>query len=539
MRVENRQALDLHNTAFGKTKGIRTRLAAMVALGSAMLLAGCMQQPVRADYVAAPGDGAVIFKLTQNLENRLGLVSYGVPNIAVKRLEANGKSPCYRLTANTLGMLHSAVFGGALPPGIYEFPTVGAGTGIGGPCGTTDSPSKFARFMVEAGKLSFLGTIEITASNDRHRTFITPEPAPNLLRARVLVDNEFPDLSRFSQAVIVGWVPASMPPGLDAARQFAVENSFGLLDPSETSDGRYIFGSRAGVIREWAPGESRPIIHDTGVRTSLELTTILPDGHWLVGGEGSALLASADHGQTWTSVSSNLPFGAIVGLNSARSGIVYVTLFRGDTVSVFSGRPGLSPWRKIASYTTTFNHWTSIAGVLPRTDMIEGKLVTLVPSRQIAILDPATGKSVIRNLPGSAQVFSVSADGVLHCRCNKVLAVNPYESHDFGQTWISSAASRWMMMPAMRDARHGVAWVGAMMGKRGMVYTNDGGATWTPSTETPDLSLQNTFYSNDGKRAFATNGVNQLWESDDDGRSWHEVMHLSLPTGELPGSSLE
>lgn len=539
MRVGNHQALDLHNTALGKAKGMRRQLATVVALGSAMLLAGCMQQPVRPDHVAAPGDGAVIFKLTQNLENRLGIVSYGVPNIAVKRLEVDGKSTCYQLTASTLGMLHSAVFGGALPPGTYEFPTVGAGTGFGGPCGAADSPSKFARFKVEANKLSFLGTIEVTASNDRHRTFITPEPTPDLRRVPVLVENEFPDLSRFAQAAIVGWIPASMPPGLDTARQFAVENSFGLLDPSETSGGGYIFGSRAGVIREWKPGESQPSVHDTGVRTSLESTATLPDGRWLVGGEGSVLLTSADHGRTWTSVSSNLPFGAIVGLNSDPSGVVYVTLFDNDTISVFSGRPSASPWTKIASYTTTFNHWTSIPGVLPRTDMVEGKLVTLVPSRQVAILDPATDKSMIRDLPGAAQVFTVSADGVLRCRCNKVLAVNPYESHDFGQTWARSAASRWMMMPAMRDARHGVAWVGAMMSKQGMVYTDDGGATWTLSTETPDLSLQNVFYSKDERHVFATNGVNQLWESDDDGHSWREVMHLALPAGELPGSSLE
>ncbi|HET6914262.1 MAG TPA: hypothetical protein VFH71_13085 [Rhodanobacteraceae bacterium] len=479
-----------------------------------------------------------MFKVTQNQDNYLGLVIYDLPSFTVKRLTTDGKADCYRIFPQSKGMLHSALFGGPLPPGTYEFPTVGTGQDYSAPCGSDSGDSKFIRFKVQADKLSYLGTIELTASDKRRRSILAPELAPDMQPVSELVKVEFPELERFVSNPIVGWIPTSAPPGLETIQRYAVTNSFGLLDPSETSEGGFIFGSRAGVIREWEPGSQQPLIHDAHVRASLESTAVLPNGSWLAGGEGSALLMSSDRGKSWKSVRGNLPFGAIVSLDADASGKVYVTVLEDSNVRIYSGQPDTGQWTEIASYSTTFNHWTSIPGVLPHTFLQDGKLITSVPSKQVAVYDLQSDKSVIRDLPGAIQVFSVSADGALHCRCNG-FAVNPWDSHDFGQTWARSPSSRWMMMPAMRNAHHGVAWVGAMMGKRGMAYTDDDGQTWHLSTETPDVFPQHVFYSKDGKQAFATNDVNVLWESDDDGHSWHTVMSISRPAGELAGSTLE
>jgi hypothetical protein len=65
------------------------------------------------------------------------------------------------------------------------------------------------------------------------------------------------------------------------------------------------------------------------------------------------------------------------------------------------------------------------------------------------------------------------------------IAINPYESHDMGKAWQSSAFSRFMALPAMKDATHGVTWYkSGACDKPSMAYTEDG-QTWKPTLAAP------------------------------------------------------
>jgi hypothetical protein len=183
-------------------------------------------------------------------------------------------------------------------------------------------------------------------------------------------------------------------------------------------------------------------------------------------------------------------------------------------------------WTRVASYKKAFAHWTGVPGTAVQSFLAGDKYVTTLPSKQMAVYDIRTGVSESHDMPGGIQYFSVDRDQVLRCRCIATLAANPYQSSDFGRTWASASYDRYFMMPAMRDARNGVVWT-----QKEFAYTRDGGATWTKATQT-SARLPHVFYSNDGKSVYATDDVNSIWSSVDDGLNWNPSLLITLPAGD-------
>lgn len=507
-----------------------TRFASIAA---ALALAGCVQAPTRVRTQPLDSDGAVLLKIGENLPAGTGRLD----TVTVRRLPdaASKDATCYDLQTSLRGLSAGTFLAGALPPGTYEFPTIGAQHPSIGACNgrvlLAKAGSQFGKFTVERGKLTYLGALERTGGMRYHSSLmvpvgpVTPQGPDEVLR------EAFPNLARFAGTPPLGWIENTLP-APEKAFRYGLTNSFGLFDPSQAPDGTWIFGSRAGVVRSWKAGWDRAIRHNTGYRVALMTTAVLPDGQWLVGGEQSTLLLSADQGVTWKSVRGNLPFGAISKVVPVGNEQI-LTLLDGKNVSIYRGDAHAATWRKVAGYTTEFAFWTGMPGVAPQSFLVGDAYVTSLPSRHLGIYNLATGAVETRDLPGSVQVFGAGKDGVLRCRCAATIAVNPYASTDLGKTWTSSSFSRYMALPGMADASHGVAWYKqGLFSDPVMAYTKDGGATWVQTGPAPN-GLSHIFYSRDGKTVFASNEADVIWSSDDNGATWKSALSVPLPPGDM------
>lgn len=506
-------------------------LARALAAGLLLALAGCVEEPTRTHIAPRGNEGAVLFKMSENRPVGAAYARFG-DSIAVRRVPdaADSSAECFMLRTSMRGLAESTFLGAALPPGTYEFPTIGAGEGVSeGACNgrvmLDKKASRFGKFVVQTGKLTYLGTWERSGGDEMERSLIIPMKDGGSAGIDEVLAEVFPDLAKFAGESTLGWVDGTLPPQLDGANRYALRNSFGLSDPVEEPDGTMLFGSRTGVVRTWKPGDAKAAMYDTGRRVVLKATAVLTDGSWLVGGEQSTLLLSSDRGASWRSVRGNLPYGLIVKAASTDKGVL-LTLVDGDDVYVYRGQVEAAQWQRIASYKKEFAFWTGLPGVPVQSFLVSGKYLTLLPSKQMAVIDLATGISESHKLPGGLVSFMVGQDQVLRCICVATIATNPYHSVDFGKTWSSSPIDRFYSLPAMRDASTGVVWA-----REQFAYTRDGGQTWIKGVS-PGFMLKHMFYAADGRLAFATNDVDEIWSSEDNGQHWRRRLRLPLPLGD-------
>ena len=503
---------------------------------AAAVLAGCVQTATRAHLVPRNNDGGVLLKISDNLPINAWVATRG-DSVTVRRLPdpTDPSATCYALHQDVRGLSASSFLAASLPPGTYEFPTIGAKDMSVGACNKRDllkaPDSQFGKFSVSPGRLTYLGVLERTGGAELHHSYMIPmfTSAPGGLGE--ILHEVFPDLEKLRTDNAQGWLEHSLPPGRALLGRYALVNSYGLFSPSQAADGTWIFGSRTGVIRSWSRGQAQASEHDTGHRVSLVTTAVLPDGSWLVGGEQSTLLDSADQGRSWQSMRGDLPYGLVAKLAPTGQEVL-LTLVDGKDVFVYRGDVHSAHWRKVAAYKTEFAHWTGMIGVSPESTLVGDTYLTTLPSRHLGVYNVSTGASEVRDMPGSIAAFSVSDDHVLRCRCAATIAVSPYESSDLGKTWKSSGFSRYMALPGMADAQHGVTWYKkGLFDDPNLAYTQDGGQTWQRSIKPPFL-LTHFFYARDRKIVYASNDVDTIWSSDDGGKHWDNALSIPLPAGD-------
>lgn len=526
--------IDRQAPSRGKQSVVVSRCMALCLLVLASVLTGCVEQPTRARLTPRGNDGAVLLRISDNLP----IDAWVGDRVTVRRIPdaADASATCYDLRFGAKGLSASTFLAGALPAGTYEFPTIGADKQSVGACNHRDllqtHASAFGKFKVETNRLTYLGVIERTGAHELHHSYMIPMVGTTQENLDEILREVFPELAHFDTHEPLGWVASSLPPGLPQANAYALAYAYGLFSPAQAADGSWIFGSRIGVIRSWRPGQSRALRHDTGHRVTLDAVTILPDGTWLAGGDESTLLASTDAGKTWQSWRGDLPYGLIVDIAPVDDGIL-LTLVDDKDVLVYRGTPSARHWNKVASYRTEFSFWTGMQGVAPQSWLVGDTYVTTLPSRRMGLYHLASGVSETLDLPGSIQVFSVSNDHVLRCRCTAAIAVNPYESNDLGKTWKSSTFSRYAALPGMADATHGVTlYQDGLFKQAAMAYTSDGGRTWQKSVGGSG-DLRHFFYSRDLKTVYASNDSDDLLVSHDNGRHWGYAFTVPLPVGDL------
>lgn len=495
-------------------------------LALVLLLAGCAT-PVehrRPVLEANTTDGAMLVRVLPNAATASQFFKNWQSITLARQPQKEGEpEQLYAFSPLSEGTSRTAIYAGALPPGKYRFVSFSAQQ-CGAMCVSSSITlgPKFSRFEVKSGQLTDLGVlVQTSAPSDTkkvllaHSTANTPEPAtPEIVRELV------PGLQKLLQAPLLGWDAATVPTGMGDVFHYAKLVSYGLVSPQELDDGSFIFGSANGVVYRWKPGQ-REAAYDVGVRSSVETVLVTPTGGWLAGGELGLLQLSDDAGRSWRTVRGNLPLGVVVDLHRWQ-GQVIATVLRGKQVHVQMAASGSTEWAVLASYELDVSFWWDIPGVRPQSFLLGDRLITTVPGRKLAVLDLATRQSVMRDLPGAVQMFTATDDGVLRCRCSATLAVNPYESRDLGQTWQESAQSRFLSLPAFRDAQHGVGYMGSVFSPGKMAYTADGGKTWTETTELP-VPVSRVFYTKDGKLALATTTAGSVWLSKDDGKTWERA----------------
>jgi photosystem II stability/assembly factor-like uncharacterized protein len=493
----------------------------MVAVGL-LPLSGCVTSPKDARAAPRGAEGGVVLNVGNNMPGFQAMYWLAVRRVADA---VNGDETCYSLRVSKRGETTTVALAGALPAGTYEFPTIGIDDFPAGACNRlvagAPKASAFGRFRVEAGKLTDLGVLEKTRGSSLRMAYVVPmQPA-----ARTALDErlrvQFPELAKLPLSASGGWIESSLPSGWRDMENYALDRSFGMVSPSEGTDGSLLFGTRTGMVRAWVPGETHARLLDTGHRVSLLATAMLADGAWVVGGEESTLLRSDDHGKTWQSVRGNLPFGIVEHAATFGTDVV-LTLLDEKHVSVYRGRADGSAWKKVASFETSFSFWNGLPGQTPQTAVVGDDYDVSLPSTHLGVYHVSSGRSEVLGMPGSVTELGGGRDGVLRCRCLKILVVAPYESLDLGKSWHGTSAGRFYSLPAMRDAAHGVMISrDTAMDPPSFTYTEDG-QHWQVASPAP-LGADTLFYARDGRTAYATEGGTMLMATRDDGKHWVQV----------------
>jgi photosystem II stability/assembly factor-like uncharacterized protein len=495
------------------------RLNMLLSVVLLMLLSGCAQVEMRTATMEAPTDGAVLIRVLPNMASASQFFK-NWNSITVERLPTGTESAKqFALTPTLDATSRTAIYAGSLPPGTYRFVQFSAQQ-----CGymcvsslITVNPN-FSRFDVKSGRLTDLG--ELVQLGFGNKVLFAHGREPDTTISTEIIEQALPSLKPLLTAPALSWDADTVPVTMDKASEIAKKISYGFVAVKDTDQGDFVYGSANGVVFSWQPGQ-KPVAHDINSRVSVESVLVTPSGSWLAGGELGVLRQSDDSGVTWRSIRGNLPFGVVVDLNYWNKRVIATTL-KGNDVNVYTAAEGSDAWSPLAHYQMDISLFWDIPGVRAQSYLVKDTLITTLPGRKVAVMDLHSGQSNIRELPGAIQMFSVSQDQVLRCRCAASIAVNPYESHDMGKTWQDSTNSRFMLMPTFRDDKNGVAFKGGFFAPSRMTYTADGGSTWFETTEAP-IFFNQLFYSRDGKTAYAGSAEGAFWTSTDDGRHWQPV----------------
>lgn len=484
-----------------------------------LILNGCTQVQYRSARIENSTDGAMVLRVIPNIAGASQFFG-NWQSITLERIPLDGgeRPTQYVITPRLEATSRTAIYAGALPPGTYRFVQFSAQQCIY-TCVSSwvDVPSSFSRFEVQSGRLTDLG--ELIQAWQGKKVIFSHSIKPDHARAEEVVKGVLPDLKQLLSQPLLSWNSESVPEYMESLFELSKGVSYGVVSVKNTNQGSFIYGSSNGVVYSWMPGQA-PVPHDIDRRASIESILVTPSGNWLAGGELGVLQQSDDDGRHWRSIRGNLPFGVVVDLHYWHDKVIATSL-RGNQVYVHSSAEGDNEWELLAHYETDISQLWDIPDVRPQSFLIDDQLITTVPGRKVAVMDLNSGVSDIRDLPGAMQMFSVSRDKVLRCRCAAVV-VNPYESHDFGKTWRDSTSPRIMQMPIFRDEKNGVAFNDGFFAPSRMTYTSDGGNTWVETTKTP-MFFKQLFYSRDGRSVYAGTPNGDFWISTDDGRHWRPV----------------
>ena len=495
------------------------RLRLLLSAVLLMLLSGCAHVERRTAEIESPTDGAVMVRVLPNMASASQFFK-NWNSIVVERLPRGAESSKqFALTPTLDSTSRTAIYAASLPPGTYRFVEFSAQQ-----CGymcisslVTVNPN-FSRFEVQSRRLTDLG--ELIQLGFGNKVLFAHQREPDTGISAELIEQALPSFKPLLAEPVLSWSSESVPEKMASAFELAKEMSYGFVSVKDTDQGDFVYGSANGVVFSWYPG-LKPVAHDINSRVSVESVLVTPSGSWLAGGELGVIRQSDDFGATWRSIRGNLPFGVVVDLSYWNKQVIATTL-HGNDVQVSSAPEGSDRWTPLAHYKMDISLFWDIPGVRAQSYLVQDTLVTTLPGRKVAVMDLLSGTSDIRELPGAIQMFSVSQDRVLRCRCAASIAVNPYESHDMGKTWQDSTSSRFMLMPTFRDEKNGIAFQGGFFSPSRMAYTADGGNTWIETTEAP-IFFNQLFYSRDGKTAYAGSAEGAFWTSTDDGRSWRRV----------------
>ena len=505
-------------------------------------------EPTPAEALAA-GQAAVLFQVSNDYPVIIP-GAYG-PQISVTRADSDSKTLHY-LQATGKGFRTTKSFLGTLPPGRYrfvDFEAVPCKILCGQPY--LPPPTNMPEFEVNAGRIRYLGTLGFAMLSNSYSTqpsafrkywswAHTPPPAegPRMLLA-------YPELNAFRQSIDSGWAGPDNA-GSNGLRLQLKTISYGMFGASDYGDDGFYFGSHNGMVKRVRAGSSTALI-DTGHDFMVTSVRELAPGRIFITAEASTLRYSDDDGKTWQDRSAGIDYGVAANAVVIGHDEMVFTVQKDDRVLLYRGNPSTGSWRKIAEFPLVFATWTGLPGAQPELFHHNGTLVLTLPSRKLAVITLADERSELRDPPGSIAMAKLSADGVLRCSCAKSIAVSPYESRDYGKTWVPASFSRFLYLPEFHDSQNGFSYQGAVFSAKntGLSFTRDGGTTWEFSNY-PDLGRAwwQPSYSRDGKTMllysvsnFGNTAFQVLKTSIDSGKTWQRLpsrqgwLYPPMPSG--------
>lgn len=484
------------------------------------LLAGCATQatiePSSApDQQIAPGQGAVAFRLSVNGPSTSISFQFW-QGVSVQSMIPGVEQKTYEVAMSPLGASSSATYFGALPPGQYRIAAF-SNMRCGAMCVTSNV--QFGQsgpvFNVEKGKITYLGNM-IYGLDDTMRSPLVASPLIDEKNFRRWMDTYYPSL-------------AALPVheekiGNAAAYQRVQDAAPGFTAGTIAPDGTALFAAMSGSIRVITASAGGRVVN-TGLMSRISTILALSPSHWLVAGDFGEVRETFDRGASWQPGELNLPYGAIRSILKGREAELVAFIQQKDTLDIYTGKAGGS-WSKLSStpYGKSMRDVMSAPAIKPLAD---GKrAVALIPSDGSLLLDLETYSSTPLNFPGGVLSATLSADGVLRCRCNRSgLWMSTWDSLDLGKSWQDSKLDRYLPLPEYSNAALGFNTQGF-----DIVRTVDGGNTWgkVHAQEQPYWPYILTpyvfqFLFIDERHILATDGLFKLLASSDGGATWTAV----------------
>lgn len=487
-----------------------------VILSLMFILAGCttMSTVNNGDSVSID-EGLAIFRLTSNARS-IGFFQYW-QNVELEDVKTGRK---YSINYSNAGNSQSGIYFGSVPEGEFRL-TMFSSESCGSVCinSTLYLSEALGTFEVKAGRLTDLGHLIYQPISEERSIVVRSAMIKPWLKDYIA--EYYPKIPlSFVDADYLGWndTPKSFFEHKEAYN-LVLKYAQGLFSPHETIDGKVLFGTKLGNLRMWLPTKGLYSI-PTGYQGVITAVTTLNDKTWVVGTEDGSMKVTHDAGLTWYDKLS--PF--------KNEGITYLHTYKGNLYAVGADtekadiyyESGTEGWKQISSHAIDFNIWTG--GLrYPVTKAYKNKLVTALPGAEIIVTDMEQLKTKTKTSPGTVMDLTLGKDGVIRVKATQLMIVDPYESHDFGKTWVESAQSRFMVLPYFIDEKNGYGLQGEWLSAdASLSKSDDGGKTWHQMQALP-YRTPAFGYVTHSKTLFANDQYDTIIFSQDAGKTWNLV----------------
>lgn len=460
-------------------------LAALSLLAS---LAGCASVSVADDPLKLPAgtiQSAVVVSITANTGETRGFSDMQVRLLPPPGSEG-GIDKYYVLKRMAPGMARdTSLFVGALPPGQYEFASLGD-SATNKILRLHGAAALLGAFPVEAGKPADLGRLIVTPVNSKVIFGRSARVTSNMALLERFAPAHAPLFARGAS----GWGRARLAD--DQVEEYALQRPVGAECATELESGAVVAASRLGTVLQRSKEGHWGALRGPGIDSLLCVTAAdMPDAELLAVGEFGNLLRKPPQEDRLVPVATgDLPAGNLLRIAGNRKAGWHVALQNGNDVTVYHTADLASgKWTARGSVDVGFDMWNGPNGFWMWGD---ARGMGYTGSKgPLHLLDYASGAWSERDTPGRDRLTALSVDpaggiGVLTSPGGGFGGV-------FAGVWISNDAARtWQpveapfkvkISPVQRAWDGSMYMAGGVFGTAELQVSKDGGKTWALATK--------------------------------------------------------
>jgi hypothetical protein len=404
----------------------------------------------------------------------------------------------------------TALFVRALPPGRYNTQELIRAQ--------LRSPLPYGQFEVRAGEITDLGAIVLVyhrlgAMSGQFRVAKLPTPEDSDASIALLspeLRKQFPRIQRVATGDTLTGADVDL---VRTGKQHST-----ILSRSRYIPGRPIaFGRALGMVSVWDPTRKGWKHLDTGRSFGVHSVSFDNEGKLYAGLEEGVLLVHTDAG--WRKLPTPMKGATLLSFGQGPSGEFFsVVQDRAVQKVLTTTAPESGAWKEIHSL-------PMFAGTLGLpspvvASMSDGELVVIhyASNTTLNVLD--LGSKSWQTIPTSEYLFvhSVLPDGLIVAFGGTGFSPKLITSRDWGKSWTSKPMERGSTVGAFRSAA--IAYVGNVDGQTTQIrMSRNGGDTWEEMGSIP-TGVQQLHVLPEAGWLIATNLVNNLYVSADDGKTW-------------------